>query len=112
MCSSLFESENVTPWIIFLEKNAPRRKIYSIQKIPFIHDELINGPARNSKRIRMGGESRFFPSAACVSALIDRLVHNAEIITIDADSFRLKDAREQQEHRASVRQKRESSISV
>ncbi len=59
-----------------------------------------------------GQWTEVFPSAACVLALIDRLVHNAEIITIDADSFRLKDAREQQEQRASVRQKRKASASI
>lgn len=35
-----------------------------------------------------------FPSAACVVSLVDRLVHHSEIISIEADSFRLKEARE------------------
>lgn len=35
-----------------------------------------------------------FPNAACVTTLVDRLVHKAEIINIDGDSFRLKEARE------------------
>lgn len=35
-----------------------------------------------------------FPNAACVASLIDRLVHNAEIINIEADSFRLKESKE------------------
>lgn len=35
-----------------------------------------------------------FPSAACVVSLIDRLIHRSEIISIDAESFRLKDANE------------------
>lgn len=33
-----------------------------------------------------------FPNAACVVTLVDRLIHRAEIITIDADSYRLKEA--------------------
>ena len=41
-----------------------------------------------------------FPNAACVVSLIDRLVHNAEIVAIDGDSYRLKDARERAEQRA------------
>lgn len=36
-----------------------------------------------------------FPNASCVVSLIDRLVHHSEIISIDADSFRLKEATEQ-----------------
>lgn len=35
-----------------------------------------------------------FPNAACVVTLIDRLIHRAEIITIDGDSYRLKEAKE------------------
>lgn len=35
-----------------------------------------------------------FPNAACVVTLVDRLIHRAEIITIDGDSYRLKEAKE------------------
>jgi DNA replication protein DnaC len=45
-----------------------------------------------------------FPNAACVVSLIDRLVHNAEIIAIEGESYRLKEARERTEQR--VRQRR------
>ena len=31
--------------------------------------------------------------AACIGSLIDRLVHNAEIIPLEGDSYRLKEAR-------------------
>jgi DNA replication protein DnaC len=34
-----------------------------------------------------------FPNAACVVTLVDRLIHRAEIITIDGDSYRLKEAK-------------------
>jgi DNA replication protein DnaC len=44
-----------------------------------------------------------FPNAACVVSLIDRLVHNAEIIAIEGDSYRLKEARERSEQRARQR---------
>jgi DNA replication protein DnaC len=44
-----------------------------------------------------------FPNAACVVSLIDRLIHNAEIIAIDGDSYRLKEARERTEQRARQR---------
>lgn len=36
-----------------------------------------------------------FPNASCVVSLIDRLVHRSEIVSIEADSFRLKEATEQ-----------------
>ena len=44
-----------------------------------------------------------FPNAACVVSLIDRLIHNAEIVAIDGDSYRLKEARERTEQRARQR---------
>jgi DNA replication protein DnaC len=44
-----------------------------------------------------------FPNAACVVSLIDRLVHNAEIVAIEAESYRLKEARERTEQRARQR---------
>ena len=44
-----------------------------------------------------------FPNAACVVSLVDRLVHNAEIIAIDGESYRLKEAKERSEQRARQR---------
>lgn len=35
-----------------------------------------------------------FPNATCVVPLIDRLVHRCEIVEIEGDSYRLKEARE------------------
>lgn len=35
-----------------------------------------------------------FPHAACVVTLVDRLIHRAEVINIEADSYRLKEAKE------------------
>ncbi|NCF20631.1 MAG: ATP-binding protein [Haliea sp.] len=47
-----------------------------------------------------------FPNASCVVSLIDRLVHNAEIINIEGDSYRLKEARERSQQRQQKRAKR------
>lgn len=35
-----------------------------------------------------------FPSATCVVTLVDRLVHRSEVILIEAESYRLREARE------------------
>jgi DNA replication protein DnaC len=40
-----------------------------------------------------------FPSAACVVSLIDRLIHHSEIIGIEGESFRLKEAKEKAQRR-------------
>ena len=38
--------------------------------------------------------SDVFPNAACVVSLVDRLIHHAQIVTIDGDSYRMKEAQE------------------
>ena len=44
-----------------------------------------------------------FPNAACVVSLVDRLLHHAEIVSIEGDSYRHKEARERTEQRARQR---------
>jgi DNA replication protein DnaC len=44
-----------------------------------------------------------FPNAACVVSLVDRLVHHAEIITLDGESYRLKEAHERANRRTRQR---------
>lgn len=47
-----------------------------------------------------------FPNAACVVSLVDRLTHNAEIIALEAKSYRLKEAQERAERRAQRRRRK------
>jgi DNA replication protein DnaC len=47
-----------------------------------------------------------FPNAACVVALIDRLVHHAEIIAIKGESYRRKEAQEYADRKAKKRQEK------
>ena len=49
-----------------------------------------------------------FPNAACVVSLVDRLVHNAEIVQIEGESYRLKEAKERSEKRRRERAARKS----
>ena len=44
-----------------------------------------------------------FPNAACAVALIDRLTHHAEIISIEGDSYRKREAELTQKKRRAVR---------
>jgi len=44
-----------------------------------------------------------FPSSACVVTMVDRLIHKAEIIKIEAESYRLKEAKEREAGRRSKR---------
>jgi len=52
--------------------------------------------------------NEIFPNASCVVSLIDRLVHNSEIISIEAESFRLKEAKEQSAKRKQERNSRKN----
>jgi len=50
--------------------------------------------------------SEVFPNAACVGTLLDRLLHRCEVISIEGDSWRLKESRERSEANAKRRRKK------
>ncbi len=43
---------------------------------------------------------KHFPGAACVTAMIERLTHHAEILTIEGKSYRVKEAGERQQRKS------------
>ena len=43
--------------------------------------------------------SEVFPNASCVVSLIDRLLHHSEVVAIEGESYRLKEAKERAEQR-------------
>lgn len=47
-----------------------------------------------------------FPNATCVVTLVDRLTHCAEIVPIEGESYRLKEAKERAERKAAARKRR------
>ncbi len=49
-----------------------------------------------------------FPNAACVVSLVDRLTHNAEIISLEGKSYRHKEAQERAEQRAQRRRRKKT----
>ena len=55
-----------------------------------------------------GEWNEVFPNAACVVSLIDRLVHHSQIIAIEGDSYRMKEAQEQATKRRSIKNKKGS----
>jgi len=52
--------------------------------------------------------SEVFPNAACVVSLVDRLIHHAEVISIEGESYRLKEAKERAEQRGRQQRKKKS----
>jgi DNA replication protein DnaC len=53
--------------------------------------------------------NQVFPNAACVVTIIDRLVHKAEILTVEGESYRLKEARERAAQKARARKRKPTS---
>lgn len=53
--------------------------------------------------------SEVFPNASCVVAMIDRLVHHAEILSIKGESYRRKEAQERATAKSKKRRTKESS---
>jgi DNA replication protein DnaC len=49
--------------------------------------------------------STTFPNATCVVTLVDRLLHHAEVISIEGDSFRLREAEQRQKQKAAARKR-------
>ena len=50
-----------------------------------------------------GEWSQVFPNATCVGTLVDRLLHRAEIVVLDGESYRLKEAQERAAQKAILR---------
>lgn len=53
-----------------------------------------------------GEWNQTFPNASCVVTLIDRLIHKSDIVEIDGESYRRKEALERAEARAKERRQR------
>jgi DNA replication protein DnaC len=47
--------------------------------------------------------NQVFPNAGCIVSLVDRLLHKAEVVEIQGDSYRLKEAQERQVRKAKTR---------
>jgi len=53
-----------------------------------------------------------FSSAACVVTLVDRLIHRSELVSLEGESYRLKEAKERAAKRTKARSRRTSSSST
>ena len=51
---------------------------------------------------------KLFPSAGCVSVMIDRLTHRAEILVIEGESYRMKESAERNARRTKSKTKKET----
>ncbi len=54
--------------------------------------------------------SDIFPNATCVVSIIDRLVHHSEIVNIEAESFRLKEWKDNSAKKSAERARKKKSI--
>jgi DNA replication protein DnaC len=63
----------------------------------------LQRPIALSTNKAFGEWNQVFPNAACVVALIDRLLHRAEIIALEGKSYRFKEAQERAARKAKPR---------
>jgi DNA replication protein DnaC len=74
--------------------------------------EVVSRRYKDEKPIIMTTNKPFsewpsaFPNAASVVTLIDRLMHRAEVVQIEADSYRLKEAKDRTQRKAKDRSKK------
>lgn len=46
-----------------------------------------------------------FPNAACVVSIVDRLIHHAEVLVIEGESYRMREARERAAEKAAAKRR-------
>ena len=63
----------------------------------------LNRPILLTTNKLFGEWTQVFPNAACVVTLIDRLMHRAEIVALEGESYRFKEAKERVARKAKAR---------
>ena len=69
----------------------------------------LNRPIVLTTNKAFGEWTDVFPNAACVVTLVDRLVHRSELVAIEGESFRLKEAKERAASRKQRRPRRRTN---
>jgi DNA replication protein DnaC len=59
--------------------------------------------------LAFGEWNTVFPNAACATALIERLVHHSDIVTIEGESYRIREAEQEAQQRRSARRPKPSA---
>jgi len=65
--------------------------------------DYLNRPILLTTNKVFGDWTQVFPNAGCVVTLIDRLMHRAEIVALEGESYRLKEAKERATRKAQAR---------
>lgn len=63
----------------------------------------LNRPILLTTNKLFGEWTQVFPNAACVVTLVDRLMHRAEIVALEGESYRFKEAKERVARKAKAR---------
>lgn len=69
----------------------------------------LQRPILLSTNKAFGEWNQVFPNAACVVALVDRLLHRAEIVALDGKSYRFKEAQERAARKSKSRAPRKTT---
>lgn len=69
----------------------------------------LQRPILLSTNKAFGEWNQVFPNAACVVALVDRLLHRAEIVALEGKSYRFKEAQERAARKSKSRAPRKTT---
>jgi DNA replication protein DnaC len=61
-----------------------------------LHHETVRQPTALTTNLAFKDWTTVFPHATCTIALVDRITHRADIIKIEGNSWRRKEAQERQ----------------
>ena len=73
--------------------HAEQWRIGTVAKQLGLHHTTVHKPVLLSNKA-FSEWSEVFPHAACVVTLVDRLIHRAEVVDLEPDSYRLEEAKE------------------
>lgn len=85
-------------------RGAPRGAARSVDSRRYQHKSTV---VTTNRAFAEWGE--VFPNAACVVSLIDRLMHRADVVRIEGESYRQKEAQEREAQRKAERAARGSA---
>ena len=74
-----------------------------MSRLPELAAQIVVGQTRGRVVIDVHRWHEVFPNASCVVSLIDRLVRRCEVVAIEAEFYRLKEAGERSAQKTAAR---------
>ena len=96
----------VDPYRVFIDETLVKYLSYSNRHADMLFELVSRRYLHKSSVVttnrRFADWGEVFPNAACVVSLVDRLMHRAEVVRIEGDSYRQKEAEERATQRTAA----------